>query len=85
MSAFDNLPRCAGGCGQVVAKSNKWCISCWPADVDKAQSDRDLRFQILNAAYKLALGNRAEREAAIPTLSHLITVLQHETLNPKKP
>ena len=67
--------RCSGGCGKTVDGPEKWCPSCFPVSVS---TDRDLRFKILHAAYKLAFGTRDERKLATETLSHLITELKKE-------
>ena len=67
---------CSGGCGLRLDKEDAFCSSCWPKK-DEIKTARQLRLDLWAAAYKLAMGTKAEREEALETISHLTTVLQH--------
>ena len=80
-------PGCVGGCGRKVSQYGQICSSCLlnhseqPLNMvpaPKVESNHDLRMQVWHHAYKLALGNKADREKALSELSHLIVVLQQE-------
>jgi len=44
---------------------------------DAPKSEQQLRLELWHQAYKLALGNKSERESALPEIAHLVMVLQH--------
>lgn len=71
---------CSGCCGLRLDKPDSFCLSCWPkkmaAKRDKPKTVRQLRMELWNAAYKLAMGTKAESDAALETISHLTFVLQ---------
>ena len=86
-------PWCAGGCGRTMLAGTEdaWCASCWPSGDPMPRvfqygpkphvlpsSIRQVRFDLLNAAHRLAFGSGLEKKQALEELSHLIVVLQHE-------
>ena len=73
------MTSCQGGCGRTVTAPEKWCSHCWPSIVEAAKitvnDERSIRFSLLHAAYKLALGTQEEQEEALSTINHLSFVL----------
>lgn len=85
MAAMPETYPCSGACGLKLDKPDSWCLSCSPkedpirpaAKAESGLTERQIRMQIWQASYKLALGSIKERPAALDTISHLVTVLQH--------
>ena len=72
-------PWCLGGCGRTVTSAGLICAGCWnetisapkPTPPVTGSSVRQIRFDVLNAAYRLAFGTETEKAKALDELSHL--------------
>ena len=82
---------CSGlSCSNKVQSAGQFCSSCDvpdpmpPTHMAESKTDHQLRMELWQAAYKLALGPIKGRTDALETISHLVTVLQHTQHNPEK-
>lgn len=74
---------CSGlSCHNRVTEAGQFCSSCDIPDPKptpskaECKSDHQLRMELWQAAYKLALGPIKERSAALETISHLVIQLK---------
>lgn len=92
VDTFDTRPRCIGRCGKVVTSAGMICPSCWneearkrdPRRPEPVKDSQQIRLELVVAAGSLAFGPESGKAAALETLSHLVTVLQHINHQPNQ-
>lgn len=91
----ESVNRCAGRCGTPVRDADTWCFGCWadfansraesaPVQPEPVKDSHQIREEILRNAYILKFGTEVQQIAALETLSHLVTVIQHINHQPNQ-